>query len=258
MKYRIIDTQKKILIFDIETTDLELIVRSYSLKNYIRYFKPESISRDWTMLGAAWKWKGEDSAQVVSVTPSEPLNDEGIVRALYAVLDEADVIIGHNSDKFDIKKFNTRAIAYDLPPLGKKIQIDTLKIARKYFAMTSNRLSYLADFLKVPQKKDESPDWSKCLEGCPDELRYMRKYNKQDVFVTEAVYDKLMGWHDTHPNIAEPKRDIEGFIVPNTCPKCGSPNTHKRGFRYMASGIKYQDIRCYDCRASFKGERAKQ
>lgn len=256
-EYLKIITKKKILIFDIETTDLELIVRTYSLKNYTRYFRPDTINRDWTMLGAAWKWKGEDTAQVVSVTPSEPLNDEGIVRALYSVLDEADIIIGHNSDKFDIKKFNTRAIAYGLPPLARKTQIDTLKIARRYFAFTSNTLAYLADFLGVPQGKDASPNWQKCIEGCPDELRYMRKYNKQDVFVTEAVYDKIMSWHHTHPNIAEPQRDVEGLIVPNTCHRCGSCETSKRGFQYMASGIKYQIYSCNSCGSRFKGEKVK-
>ena len=248
--------KQKILFFDVETSTLRVSYETYQLKQYSKYIDPKHIERDWHMLGAAWKWQGEDSAQVVSVSPSDPLNDEGVIRALYGVLQEADILVGHNSDAFDIKKFNTRAIAYDLPPLAQKTQIDTLKIARKYFKFTSNRLSFLADFLNVPQGKDESPDWSKCLAGCPDELRYMRKYNKQDVYVTEAIYDKLMAWHHTHPAIYSPARDADNKIVDGVCPYCASPNTKKEGFRMSNTGkFKHQRHRCNDCGKFFKGER---
>lgn len=257
-KYRIIDTDLKVLIFDIETTDMEIVARSYGLKNYIKYFNPDKIKRDWTMLGAAWKWKGENIAQVVSVMPNDPLNDEGIVRALYAVLKEADVIIGHNSDRFDIKKFNARAISYGLPPIGKKIKIDTLKMVKKYFAFTSNKLSYIAKYLNVDDEKDKSPNWEKCIRGCPDELRYMRKYNKKDVFVTEQVYDKLVSYDENHPRIANVKRDIDGFVVENTCPACGSADTVKDKPIYTQSGkTKTHSYTCNNCGSNFKGERIK-
>ena len=122
----------KILFWDIETTDLELAIRTYGLKNYTKYFNHKTIKRDWTMLGASWKFKGDMRPSVVSVKASDPFNDEGVVRVLYQVLQEADVLVGHNSDRFDLKKFNTRALHYGLAPLHIRTQqtVDTLKIAK--------------------------------------------------------------------------------------------------------------------------------
>ena len=106
-----------------------------------------------------------------------------VIKTLHDVLSEADIIIAHNGDKFDSKKFNTRAIAYGLPPIEPKKSVDTLKIARRRFAFTSNKLSYLAKFLGV-ESKDESPDWDKVLAGDEQELRYMRQYNRKEVNVS--------------------------------------------------------------------------
>ncbi len=234
----------KKLIWDVETTDLELLIRTYQLKNYIKYFDPKTIRRDWSMLGASWMWLDDDKPKVISVTPDKPLDDYEVICALHKVLGEADMLIGHNCDQFDIKKFNTRAIFYDLPPVAPKLSVDTLKVARKYFKFTSNKLSYLCDFLKVGFK-DDSPDWQKILDGCQKELRYMRKYNKQDVIATKAVYLKLMSYHHTHPK-NPPTRDIVGEIV-NICPKCRYPESIKVRSRPLASGRARQQYQCKGC-----------
>lgn len=243
----------KKIVWDVETTDLELAVRTYQLKNRIQYFDPKTIKRDWTMLGAAWQDLDAEYPSVISVSPSNPLDDEAVVRHLHSVLSDADVIIGHNSDNFDIKKFNTRAIYYGLTPLKPMTQIDTLKIARKYFKFTSNKLSYLCNYLGVVAK-DESPDWEKCTLGDADELRYMREYNKNDVRSTLALYNVLMGWHHTHPVTAETPRDIEDRPV-RVCHRCGSPNITKAGIAYRNNGIRKQRYQCKPCGGWQMGER---
>lgn len=242
----------KTLIWDVETSDLELAVRTYQLRNHIKYFDPKLIQRDWTMLGAAWKFKDDDKTSVISVSSRNPLDDEYLVRHLHDILSEADVLIGHNLDNFDVKKFNARAIFYGLSPLSPKVQIDTLKIARKYFKFTSNKLSYLCNYLGI-DAKDESPDWIKIIDGCPDELRYMREYNKQDVIVTEQLYDKLMSWHHTHPRTKEAPKDIKGKPIKN-CMKCGSPDLWRRGVRVLMGGRKRQEMQCQTCGGYQRGD----
>lgn len=245
----------KVLFWDIETTDMELAIRSYGLKNYIKYFNHKDIIRDWTMLGVAWKWQHEDTAKAISVNAGDPLDDEGIVRIMYKVLEEADVIVGHNSDKFDLKKFNTRALKYGLPPLHitTRQTVDTLKIARKYFALTSNTLSYIADFLGV-DAKDNAPDWKACIEGDEDALRYMRKYNKQDVFVTEKVYNILRGYETNHPNldVIADTRDSAGDKV-DVCKVCLSPNLVKNGYMITKKGKRLR-LRCKCCGSTQQGK----
>lgn len=244
----------KTLIWDVETTDLELAIRTYDLKNYTRYFNPDTIKRDWSMLGAAWMFLDDDKAQAVSVHPDKPLDDYEVIKKLHSVLSEADILIGHNSDNFDLKKFNTRAIYYDLPPISPKQSVDTLKIARKYFKFTSNRLSYICEYLKVGAYKDNSPNWRLIIDGCPKELRYMRKYNKQDVLATKALYLKLRSYHHTHPNMNNPAvRDVSGELI-NVCKKCQSGNVYKVKVRYLASGRARQQYQCQDCGAYSTGD----
>lgn len=235
----------KTIIWDVETSTMDIALRTYQLKNYIKYFDPKMITRDWSMLGAAWGDLDHKKVEVISVSPQNPLDDRHVIETLHGVLSEADVLIGHNSDAFDIKKFNTRAIFYDLPPICPKIQIDTLKMARKYFKFSSNRLSYICDFLGI-EAKDESPDWEKILAGDPKELRYMRRYNKKDVVCTRELYKKLRAWHHTHPNVQDPVRDIAGGVV-RVCRKCGEPSVIKKGFKLLTGGRKRQQLQCSSC-----------
>lgn len=245
----------KVLFWDIETTDIELAIRTYGLKNHIRYFNHKDIQRDWTMLGAAWKFQGDKNPSVVSVKSDDVFNDEGVVRVLYEVLKEADALVGHNSDAFDLKKFNTRAIIYGLPPLHIKTSqtVDTLKLARRYFKFTSNTLSYIADYLGV-DAKDQSPDWRLVMEGCDNELRYMREYNKQDVLVTEKVYDILRGYDQRHPNlnVIADVRDVSGEKV-EVCRTCLSPDLISDGYSYTQTGKKKRH-KCKNCGAVTLGK----
>lgn len=241
-----------ILIYDIETTSIDLLHRQYDLGVKFKRFRPEEIVRDWTILSAAWKFLGQDKVHCVSVSPQNPLNDAAVVHHLHAALQSANILVGHNSDAFDFKKFNARAIIYGLPPISPKQTVDTLKLSRKHFKWTSNKLSYIANKLGLPAK-DESPDWDKILEGDADELRTMREYNKQDVIVTEQLYLKLRPYHTTHPVITHmepPIRDVEGFKV-ISCPKCNSTNYMKQGFKFQKNGKK-QQCQCNDCKGWFQ------
>lgn len=240
-----------ILTYDIETTSIDLLHRQYDLGVKFKRFRPEEIVRDWTILSAAWKFLGQDKVHCVSVSPKNPLNDAAVVHHLHAALQSANILVGHNSDAFDFKKFNARAIIYGLPPISPKQTVDTLKLSRKHFKWTSNKLSYIANKLGLPAK-DDSPDWDKILEGDADELRTMREYNKQDVIVTEQLYLKLMPYHTTHPVITHmepPIRDVEGFKV-ISCPKCNSTNYMKQGFKFQKNGKK-QMCQCKDCNGWF-------
>ena len=232
-----------VLIWDVERTTLDVLDRVYDLRIKKSRHDPKQIVRDWNLLGAAWKTR-DGPISCISVSPKDPFNDYEVVRRLHEVLSAADVLIGHNSDAFDLKTFNARAIFWGFTPIPPKVSIDTLKVAKKYFKFTSNKLSYIAQYLGVALK-DESPDWDLILAGDAEELANMREYNKKDVIVTEQVYQKLMGWHHTHPQISDVK-DIEGADV-HVCPKCSSPRLQRRGTRRMASGKQLQQYQCNNC-----------
>ena len=236
----------KALIYDLELTDIDLKISTYELKNRIKYFNPDCIERDWTMLGAAWLWLDEDIPTTVAVTAKGPFDDYKIVCQTHKALSGADLLIGHNSDAFDYKKFNTRAVYHGLPPLSPKLSIDTLKMARKYFKFTSNKLSYLCKFLNIALK-DESPDWEKIKAGDAKEIKIMRQYNGQDCIATKALYLKLRGYHHTHPNMNNPAvRDIEGTPVIQ-CPKCDATEYKKHSIRHYTTGRSRRQYQCKGC-----------
>jgi DNA polymerase elongation subunit (family B) len=236
----------KMLVWDIETSSIDILHRQYDLTVNTKRFSPDEIVRDWIMLGASWKLIGNDRVHCVSVSSKNPLDDYMVVKSTYEALEQADILIGHNSDAFDLKKFNARAIFYGMPPLPQKQQIDTLKEARKYFKFTSNKLSYLANYLGI-ESKDESPDWNKILDGDTQELSYMREYNKKDVIVTEQLYFKLASWMRTHPDVSvhTPIKDIEGNII-KSCSNCNSTNLAPSGSRFTKKKA-VKRYRCRDC-----------
>lgn len=245
----------KILFWDLECSTIDLKIRQYDLRSHKGYHHYSTIQRDWTLLGAAWKWIYEDRVHCISVSSKDPMNDEGVVRKLHEVLSDADLIVAHNNDAFDIKKFNTRALVYGLPPIHIN-SVDTLKEARKTFKITSNVLGYLGKFLELGDEKFQSPDWNKILDGCPDELSKMREYNRQDVVLLEKVYFKLRGWMKNHPklNLFHKIKDISGLPI-QCCSTCGSPNLTKmdKPFYYKGSGRKQDQFRCDDCGSITRG-----
>ena len=102
-------------------------------------------------------------------------NDKRIVVGLWKMLDEADIIIGHNAKNFDVKKSNTRFIANGLTPPSPYQIIDTLEVSKKHFAFTSNRLDFLGEFLEGKGKiKTDFKLWRDCDNGHADAIDTMQ------------------------------------------------------------------------------------
>jgi hypothetical protein len=104
--------------------------------------------------------------------------------------------------------------------------VDTLKVARRNFAFTSNRLDDLGKSLGIGRKVKHSGFelWLRCIKGNPKAWDRMRQYNMRDVKLLEKVYWKLLPWMETHPNLAILKGG-------KGCPKCGTSAVTKNGFR---------------------------
>ena len=79
-------------------------------------------------------------------------NDFFLVKDLRNLFDEADVLIAHNGDRFDVRKAQARMVAYSMKPPSRYQTIDTLKAARKYFKFESNRLNDLGQYLGIGKK----------------------------------------------------------------------------------------------------------
>jgi DNA polymerase elongation subunit (family B) len=233
----------KVLLFDIETMSNKAYVWGKYEQDVIAYIE-EGYMLSWSA-----KWLG--GKQITKGLCSYPNykpgpDDRKLVEDLHKLISEADIVIAHNGDRFDVKKMNTRFIFHGLTPPEPYKTVDTLKVAKRHFAFNSNKLDDLGDFLKVGRKVKHPGFelWLGCERGDQKSWDLMLKYNKQDVILLEQVYLKLRPWIRGHENVA---RDEV------SCPKCNSKKLQSRGTGW-SSGIEYQRYQCSDCGGWAKGK----
>lgn len=231
------------LLFDIETLPMEIF--SWRLGEQI--WSPDNIIRDWCVLGYSAKWLFEAKTMSGILTSKQAINrdDKALVSDIYNLLQQADVVIAHNGDHFDLPKMNTRFLYYDFSPPSPYLTVDTKDTARRAFGFTSNKLDYLARYLGLAVKLEtDFALWVKCSKGETEALDYMHKYNTQDIFVLEDVYVKLRPWI-RHPNMSL-YMNIDSETV--VCPKCGSDDIDD-GETYRTSASIFEAFRCNNCGA---------
>lgn len=229
----------KILLFDIETKPNQAYVWGMWKQN----IAPGQLIDEWEMLTWAAKWLHKRRVMSDSVHKHKSGTDYEILLGLRDLLNEADIVIGHNARRFDRKKANARFIKYDILPPSPYRVIDTLDEAKKNFAFTSNRLDALGKYLGVGQKLDTGGFdlWARCCNGEKAAFKEMLAYNREDVRLLERVYLKMLPWMQNHPNLG-----VYGECDEPVCRNCGSEDLHWRGFAYTQVG-KYHRYHCQDC-----------
>lgn len=237
------------LILDIETSYIEVLERKWGL--YDERPISREIINDWQVLCFAYAWEDEvdeDGFPIFHQVSQHTLpmykpgvNNDFMVIAKYVELaNQADLMVAHNGDKFDFRKLNARIAAHGLPVPPPVPQVDTKKIAKKYFGFTSNKLDDLAQILGVTRKTSPGGmgTWDGCMAGDPKSWKLMNDYCENDTKVLYEIYCKLKPWHTSHPHI--------GLIDngnPDTCESCGSSKLVRRGTRYT-NRRRYQRLRC--------------
>ena len=240
----------KILLFDIETALMEVYVwglykQRIPHTNIIK--DKDGSEKSWFVLSWAAKWLFDDNVQSDIVTPSESKsrNDKRILKSIWKLLDEAEIVIGHNLDRFDIRKLNARFIDNDINPPSPFRSIDTLKVARKEFAFVSYKQDFLTKHFELENKlKTEFQLWVDCMQGDQARLDEMAKYNRHDVMGLEQVYLKLRPYIKNHPNL--------GVLVDmDVCPTCGCEYLDETDSVYFTTANKFPVYRCQGCKTPY-------
>ena len=237
----------KILIFDIETAPMKAYIWRVWGEQNIGLNQMES---DWHVLSWAAKWYGQDEVMYEDQRDRRNMeNDKKILKSIWKLLDEADIVVTQNGNTFDIKKLNARFILNGMKPPSSFRKIDTKKLAKKYFGFTRNSLAYLTDKLCTKYKKLDHAKfkgfdlWMECLNRNPEAWDEMEEYNKYDVLSLEELFEKLIPWdtgiHFTMYNEEEDK-----------C-SCGSTKFKKAGY-YYTNAAKYQKYSCTNCGAEYR------
>ena len=235
----------KVVFIDIESAPAKVA----AFNRFNINLNEDNILEEGFLLSVSWKWQGNPTVNGVVLTGEEAVacNDYRVAEALWHVLNNADIVIAHNGDNFDLKMARRVFLKHNFAPPKYYYSVDTLKIVRRAFKLPSNRLGSIAKFLGVEDKQDSGGMklWVGCMQGDESSLEKMMQYNKQDVIVLEQVYDKLIAWDKAPKHGLYINRDV-GVNQGMACPKCGDSDTIVIGTVATATGI-YHQHRCNSC-----------
>jgi RNase_H superfamily len=238
------ESKPKVLIFDVETAPIQ----AYVWGLWDQTVSLNMIKSDWHLLSWSAKWLGDPPSKVMYADNRKQKNienDKKLLKGIWDLLNEADIVITQNGKKFDQKKLNARFVFNGMQPPSSYKHIDTLLLAKKHFGFTSNKLEYMTDKLCVKYKKLQHKKfpgfelWSECLKGNIKAWKEMEKYNKHDVLSLEELYTKLRPW-DSSINFSL-YNDGEEHIC-----QCGSTDFLRNGFYYTPVS-KFIRLRCKKC-----------
>jgi len=249
-------TTAKILILDIETAPAKV----YSWGLYDQNIGINQIIQDSYMLSWAAKWYGEKKVRSDAlinykyVFKKDRTDEHMIAKSIWKLLDEADIVIAHNGDRFDIRWLNDVFLRNGMKPPSSFKSIDTLKESRGNFYSISHRLNYLCQRLGIGHKlKHEGFEmWPKCMRGEKGAWKRMIHYNCKDVVLLEELYDIIKPFMKNHPNLA---LYTDGHEI--MCPICGSNKFKKKGFAYTSTN-KYRRYICKDCGKNIRERQAEK
>jgi hypothetical protein len=194
---------------------------------------------------ARWLFEPEIMSEVATVEEARARKDKRVLYEMWNLLENADIIIAHNAQQFDVRRLNARFILNGYgPPMPYRV-IDTLTEARKTFAFESNKLDDLNEQFGLSKKLPTDFDlWARCVTGDASALKEMETYNRSDVVALEELYLVLRPWIKGHPPVSLYLDTIDAEY----CPTCESPNLDWCG-RYSTPAGLYESFRCIGCGA---------
>jgi len=199
------------------------------------------------MLCFAAKWMGDKEVLFYSTYHD---GYRVMLEKAHELLSEADIVIGYNSDRYDIKKINQSfALAGMGPPKPFK-SIDLLRTNKGRFDLPSRKLDYLVQQLSIGKKLPHTGFqlWLDCMDDDPKAWDLMRRYNIQDVNVTEKAYLRLLPWLTNTPHLGMYMSSGDGFV----CPYCGGRKLRRDGETHT-NVQSYPLYNCGNCQGWSRG-----
>lgn len=230
----------KILLFDIETSPAKAWIWRTG-KQYVSHNQLDAKS-SFDIICICYKWAHERKVHSLDWGFNKQDSSE-MINKFVKVVEDADIVIGHNGDKFDIRHINTQRLLHDQPPISWPTSEDTLKQLRRHFYFTSFKLDYVSKMLVGSGKSPMNfQDWIDIVErNSSKALNRMIKYCKNDVLKLDQVWKKIAPYCKVKAHCG-----IISGMGRDSCPRCTSVEYVRNGFRYTAAG-KYQDFKCKSC-----------
>lgn len=238
-------TDLKILLLDIETS----MAKSYHYGLYDQNISIENIIEHPRMIAISAKWLGKKGVKFYSEYHH---SRKEMLQATYDLLDEADVVVGWNSKRFDVKWIQGELEVEGFGRPSPFKQIDIMAEVKKNFRFVSNKLDYVAHRLLDEGKHEYSMARMWRIVDNPEtdevtrkkEWNAMKRYAIRDTALLDPLFERLRPWI----KIPHPVVDSEEAL----CHACGSDDLVKRGYALTLTG-KYRRFRCNSCGSWFRG-----
>jgi DNA polymerase elongation subunit (family B)/predicted RNA-binding Zn-ribbon protein involved in translation (DUF1610 family) len=232
-------TKRRRLFFDIETSPN---IGTFWQAGYKKTISPEDIIKERAIICICYKW--EDEKEVSYVNWSSKQCDKKLLQDFIKVANQADELVGHNGDKFDLAWIRTRCLFHRIEMFPTYRTIDTLKISRSKFKFNSNKLNYISDYLGFGKKiKTEFGLWKDILlKNDRAAIDRMVKYCKRDVILLEKVFKVLRG--HTEPKV---HYGVTFGQDRGSCPECGNDDLRIVRRKTTATGLKKIQYQCKEC-----------
>lgn len=224
----------RILILDIEVSPTIATVWGLFKQN----IGIQSILGNSEVLTWAACWLGDDE---VVYSHLGMTSKRLMLREIYSLLEEADVVVTYNGDRFDLPILNQEFLLQGWTPPAPYKSVDLLKTMKRRFRGTSNKLDYWLKRLGIGKKMETRGHqlWLDCMNGDKNAFTEMSEYNIVDVIETEKLFNRIRSWIVNFPNMAT-------FNGEFACPNCGGKHLQKRG-KYQTNTYTYQRYRCNSC-----------
>lgn len=232
------EPKKKELVycyFDLETS----FMQGYFFDIWQVNIPMSQVTKQSHLLSASWAIN-DDEPVGIRLTPEDVKtgNDLEVVVKLIEAINSCDVAVTFNGKKFDVKKLNTRALYWGLPPVVIPRHIDLMQDAKRLFKFPSNSMQNISQYLGEDGKISTGGSrlWQRCAEFenyevCDAALQEMLDYNLQDINATRDLHKRFMGWSKNTPNIGTITKQVQGKDLKEDtellCVHCGSSDVSK-------------------------------
>lgn len=225
----------RVLTIDIETRPST----AYIWDAKTDWVNPGMLIENGSVICFAAKWLGHKKVHYYS---DYHHGHTEMVQAAWDMLDEADLLVTYNGKRFDCKHLRREFILEGMPPPAPWKDVDLIQTVRAKFAWHSNSLNHVSGRLGVGEKvKHAGFDlWKGCLAGDEKSWATMKRYNMQDVRLTEDLYVQLLPWISNHPAV---RVADTGELL---CNRCGSADLDRIGSS-VAQVMAYAMYRCQSC-----------
>lgn len=262
--------QPNVLFFDIETLPL----KSYIWQPGTQYVGHKNLLPSHSMWGLICIQYAVNDGPVKVLRYDKHGGTVGMIEKFDKLVAKADIVLGKNSDRFDIKMLNSMRALLGIKSMTgwEKYTEDLEKQMRRYFRLPSQSLDYISKQLGVGGKVSmEMKDWidisnykeltdlkasgltAKALEVVSQHLfkasakevmidgkgalEKMCHYGAKDTEDTRVLWNYLKNHFDPKFNMAKFNDEK------HACKNCGSKMIKKNGTR-VAGKTKYQDFYC--------------